>query len=140
MVLKKKKKVKKPAKKRVVKKKATRSKTSSKKVIKRKKISFKKKAVKKLAPKKKLKKKLSKENIIGEITHYFPHVRAGVVKLKGPLVLGDTIKIKGHTTDLIQTVTSIQIDRENIPQAKKGDEIGIQVNSRVRKKDLVIKV
>ena len=77
--------------------------------------------------------------IIGEVTHYFPHVRAAVIKLKAPLTVGDKIKIKGHTTDFTQVITSMQIDRVPITGAKKGDEIGLQVNSRVRQQDKVYK-
>ncbi len=79
------------------------------------------------------------EKIIGEITHYFPKVRAGVIKLTEPLSVGDTIKIKGHTTDFTQKVTSLQIDRAPLSAAKKGDEIGLLVQNRVRRKDIVIK-
>jgi len=78
--------------------------------------------------------------LIGLITHYFPHVQAAVIKLKSPLAKGDTVKIKGHTTDITQTVTSMQIDRVDIQTAKKGDEIGLQVSSRVRQEDKVYKI
>ncbi|MDD5465343.1 MAG: hypothetical protein PHP73_03265 [Candidatus Omnitrophica bacterium] len=79
-------------------------------------------------------------NLIGIVTHYFPHVQAAVIKLKGPLAMGDTIKIKGHTTDFSQAVTSMQIDRVVISSAKKGDEIGLQVTSRVRQGDKTYKL
>jgi putative protease len=84
--------------------------------------------------------KKAKENVIGIVTHYFPKVRAAVVKLKAPLAVGDTVKIKGHTTDFTQDITSLQIDRVPITQAKKGQEIGLLVNSRVRQHDIVCKV
>ena len=118
-----------------------------------------KKAVKKLSTHKKLGKSLRKAqgkpalkkkpakksakpagNLIGLVTHYFPHVQAAVIKLKKPLANGDTVKIKGHTTDLTQTVASMQIDRVEIQTAKKGDEIGLQVASRVRQGDKVYKI
>ena len=77
---------------------------------------------------------------IGKVTHYFPHVKAGVVKVtNGSLSVGDTIQIKGHTTDFKQTVVSLQLDHEPIRKAKKGEEVGIQVKSRVRQNDLVYK-
>ncbi len=111
-----------------------------------------KKSVKKLSRKKISKKtQLSKNKpaikkttkvegkLIGLTTHYFPHVQAAVIKLKGPLAKGDTVKIKGYTTDLTQTVASMQIDRVDIQTAKKGDEIGLQVASRVRQGDKVYK-
>ena len=100
-------------------------------------------ARRKIASKKKptVKKSAKKEgNLIGLITHYFPHVQAAVIKLKKPLAAGETVKIKGHTTDLTQIVTSMQIDRVDITSAKKGDEIGLKVSSRVRQHDKVYKV
>ena len=114
-----------PAKKRpAIKKKAGAVKKAKKRVIK-------KKAVKKKAA--------AKQPTLGIVTHYFPQVNAAVIKLKGPLALGETIKIKGHTTDLTQQVDSMQIDRVPITQAKKGQEIGLLVSSRVRQHDLVYK-
>ena len=80
-----------------------------------------------------------KENVIGTVTHYFPHVKAAVVKLKAPLAVGDMIKVKGHTTDFTQPITSMQLDHEDISVAKKGMEIGLQVISRVRQHDKVCK-
>lgn len=84
-------------------------------------------------------KKRSESGVIGKVTHYFPHVNAAVIKLKTPLGIGDTIRIKGHTTDIKETVTSMQIDRAPITVAKKGDEIGLLVSSRVRAGDKVYK-
>ena len=126
-----------------------------KKTVRRKKVS-KKRVVKKITRKKVVKKVIKKSvkkarkaaprvkkvegKVIGKVTHYFPHVNAGVIKLKAPLAVGDTIKIKGHTTDLTQTITSMQIDRVPITQGKKGDEIGLLVDSRVRGNDIVYKV
>jgi putative protease len=72
------------------------------------------------------------------VTHYFPHVQAAVVKVKKPLTLGDTVLIKGSTTNFEQRVESMQIDHVAIQQAKKGDEIGLQVNDRVREHDLLL--
>lgn len=122
----------------------------------KKKPLHKKSASKKITPRKKLstvkrtqtKKEMFKPSLpegpkpkpIGKITHYFPRVMAGVVKLSAPLSIGDSIYIKGHTTDFKQTVTSIQIDRVPIKQAKKGQEIGLLVISRVRRGDKVYKL
>ena len=79
--------------------------------------------------------------VIGKITHYFPKVKAGVMKItKKTLVLGDMIHIKGHTTDFKQKVNSIQLDRIPLKKASKGQEIGLRVKSRVRQNDVVYKV
>jgi len=78
---------------------------------------------------------------IGAVTHYFPHVEAAVVKLtKGSLSTGDTIIIKGHTTDFKEKVNSLQLDHAPIQNASVGQEIGLKVKSKVRDKDLVYKI
>jgi len=102
-----------------------------------------KKTVRKTSKKTDTRKKLiaaMEGTLVGEITHYFPQVNAAVVKLQIPLAVGDTIKVKGHTTDFTQPIVSLQIDRAAVPAAKVGDEIGLQVKSRVRRGDIVTKL
>ena len=66
---------------------------------------------------------------------------AGAILIKkGTVALGDMLHIKGHTTDLKQKVTSLQIDRAPVEKAGKGDEIGLLVKKRVRINDKVYKV
>ena len=118
-------------------------KKSVKKPVKNKPVA--RKSVKKAPAKKRANKKTAisksklKVTVIGIITHYFPKVRAAVIKLKAPLAVGETIKIKGHTTDFTQNVSSIQLEHSTLKEAKKGQEIGLLVNSRVRQHDLVYK-
>ena len=79
--------------------------------------------------------------LVGKITHYFPHVKAGAILIgTGQLAVGDMIRIKGHTSDFKQKIASMQIDRVPVEKAKKGDEIGILVKSRVRIHDKVYKI
>lgn len=110
-------------------------------------LKGKKKAVKKVLSKKTIKKKPERVSrkkeakvIIGKFTHYFPHVKAGVLQLKAPLKAGDTIRIKGHTTDFTETVCSMQINHLPIEEAKRGQEIGLSVSSRVRRGDIAYKM
>jgi len=119
-----------------------------KKVVKKKtaaksrKTVVKKKVVKKIA-KKQAKKSVGLEGAmekIGEVSHYFPKVKAAAVKLKkSGLKVGDRIYIKGHTTDFKEKVVSIQLDHSKIAEGKKGQEIGLSVKSRVRAGDSVYK-
>ncbi len=75
------------------------------------------------------------------IVHYFPQVKAGVIKItNGTIAVGDNLYIKGHTSDFKQPVISIQIDRVAVKEAGKGQEIGLLVKSRVRINDLVYKI
>ena len=109
----------------------------------------KKRSVKRISKKKTIKKKKAKKataksrgvspaKVIGVVTHYFPHVEAAVIKLKKPLSVGDTVLIKGHTTDFEQKIESMQVDHVPIQKAKKGDEIGLMVSKRVREHDLIL--
>ncbi|PIP18612.1 MAG: hypothetical protein COX41_07265 [Candidatus Omnitrophica bacterium CG23_combo_of_CG06-09_8_20_14_all_41_10] len=131
-------------KKKVIKKKLAKKKTVKKSPAKKRVVKI--KQVKKARPKLKTKPKANKpagkikeEKLIGVITHYFPHVQAAVIKLKAPLSAGDKIRIKGHTTDFTQVITSMQIEHVNITSAEPGQEIGLLVNSRVRQHDKVSK-
>lgn len=81
------------------------------------------------------------EKKIGVISHYFGKISvAGIEIEKGKLEAGDTIRIKGHTTDFTQVIKSMQIDLQTVEVAKKGDSIGIKVSERVREHDEVYKV
>jgi putative protease len=81
-----------------------------------------------------------KEEQIGKITHFFPHIPAGVITLEKELKLGDTIHIKGHTTDLTQVIDSMQIDNAAVERGAKGDEVAVKLQQRVRINDEVYKV
>jgi len=76
----------------------------------------------------------------GKVIHYFKNINVGVIALSGALSVGDSIKIKGMTTDFDQKVDSMQIDKNKIEKGKKGQEIAIKVSGQVRKGDIVYKV
>ena len=78
---------------------------------------------------------------IGEITHFFPHVKVAVIKLKkSGICLGETIYVKGHTTEFEQKITSMQVNHKPVEKAEKGHEIGLKVKSKVRHGDKVYKI
>lgn len=77
---------------------------------------------------------------IGQVSDFFARPVVAGIKLSQPLKLDDVIHIKGHTTDLEFSVTSIQIDNKNVTQANADDLVGIKVADRVRRGDIVYKV
>lgn len=78
---------------------------------------------------------------IGVIQNYFDKIGVGAIELTaGELSVGDTIHIKGHTTDISTTVDSIQMEHQAVEKAKKGDMIGIKLPERVRRHDKVFRV
>lgn len=76
---------------------------------------------------------------VGEISHYFPKVRAAVLVCKSTVSIADAIWIKGNTTDFRQTVSSLQINRQPIERAGKGQEIGLGVLKDVRVGDKIFR-
>ena len=78
---------------------------------------------------------------IGTVTHYFNDLHvAGVVITDGELHKGDTIHVKGHTSDFEQKVESMEIDNEAVEVAKAGDQIGLVVIEHAREHDTVYMV
>jgi len=80
------------------------------------------------------------EEIIGEVSDFFSHPVVAGIELMAALKVGDKIRIKGHTTDLEMTVDSMQINNEQVAEAKPGDSIGVKVSERVRSGDKVYKI
>ena len=82
-----------------------------------------------------------KENYIGSISNYFSNISVAAFEIEsGKLKAGDTVHIKGNTTDITETVSSIQMEHEMIETAKKGDDIGLKVSQKVRGGDKVFVV
>ncbi len=81
-----------------------------------------------------------KEKEIGKVLSYFTHVDVAALELKGKIKIGDKIHIKGNTTDFTQKIESMQIDRKDVREGKKGDNIGLKVSERVRPNDKVFLV
>ena len=77
------------------------------------------------------------EKKIGEIGHYFTDISVAVLNLNEPLEVGERIKILGSSTDFCQTVTSMEIDHEDVTRAEPGQEVAIKVEDSVRVGDEV---
>jgi len=77
---------------------------------------------------------------IGEIFSYYSKIGVAAIKLKSALKKGDKVHFKGNTTDFEQTIKSMQIEHKSVEKAKKGDDLGIKVDDRVRPGDKIYKV
>ncbi len=80
------------------------------------------------------------EKLVGKISHFFNKISVGIIELSDELKTGDKIHIKGHSTDFEQEVASIQVEHQDVPEAKKGDSVGIKVDQAVKEHDEVYKV
>ena len=81
------------------------------------------------------------ESEIGVVTHYFGHVSVAAISLTaGDMAVGDTIHVKGHTSDFTMLVESMQIEHAQVSVARKGQNVGIRVPARAHEHDKVFKV
>ncbi len=77
---------------------------------------------------------------IGKVSNYFGKAQVAAIELTGNLKLNDKIHIKGHTTDVYEVVTSIQVEHQSVNGAHAGDNVGIRVTSHVRDHDEIFLV
>jgi translation initiation factor IF-2 len=81
------------------------------------------------------------EQKVGRVTHYWSKIGvAGIEITGGELRVGDTIRFKGHTTDLTERLDSMQVEHQPVAVARAGDAIAVKVTDHVRDHDDVFKV
>jgi len=74
---------------------------------------------------------------VGVVTHYFDRISVAVLKVSGPLKIGDSIRFAARQGDFVQMVISMQINRKDILKAPKGSEIGLKTLRPVSEGDKV---
>ena len=80
------------------------------------------------------------EQEVGKVMDFFARPVVAGIDMTGTLKVGDKIHIKGHTTDIEMVIASMQVNNQNVTEAKKGDSVGVKVPDRVRAGDTVYKV
>lgn len=75
--------------------------------------------------------------VIGQVTHYYSKIGVAIISLEAGLKVGDRIAVVGSTSDLEQDVKSMQVEHQNIDEAKAGDLVGLKVKDKVREGDTV---
>jgi hypothetical protein len=143
---------KKTAKKKVVAKKKAAKKKAAKKAVKKKAAAKARPVSKKAAPPKPLmvtpgppsgsippvEEPAQNEVAAGVVTHYYSHLGVAVIQVnKGEIKVGDTIHLKGHTTDFIQLVDSMEYEHQHIDRAPAGRSVGLKVKDHAREHDIV---
>ena len=78
---------------------------------------------------------------IGAVRHFFDKISVVLIELTaGDLAIGDTIHIKGHTTDVTSKVETLQIEKDKLTKAVKGQSVGTKIPGKAREHDKVFKV
>ena len=84
----------------------------------------------------------AQERRIGVVTHYYSHLSVVAMQLEPGATLreGDTIHIRGHTTDFTQKVDSLEVNHALVNEAGPNDDFGLKVSEHAREHDTVYKV
>ena len=80
------------------------------------------------------------EQEIGIVTHFFKGPSVAIVRLTADIKIGDALRFVGHTSDFTERVTSMQVDHKPVEAAAAGQDVAVQVVSRARPHDKVLRV
>jgi len=84
---------------------------------------------------------MASEEKVGTVTDYYAKIGVAAITLAdGALQVGDTIRVRGHTTDLTQPVESLQVEHQPVQRAERGSQVAVKVRERVRKHDEVLRL
>jgi len=79
------------------------------------------------------------EQEIGKITHFFSKISVAVLSLTAGLKVGEKIRIEAMEP-FVQVVKSMQVEHDELKEAKAGDDIGVKVDRPCRDGDKVVKL
>jgi translation elongation factor EF-1alpha len=79
------------------------------------------------------------EKQVATIMHYFDKIGVAVLKLSGNLKVGDKLRIEA-AEPFVQAVSSMQVNKLPIKEAKPGDDIGMKTDKPCKEGDKVIKL
>ena len=81
------------------------------------------------------------EERIGSVIKFFDKTSIAVVKLEfGDITVGDTLRIKGSSSDFTQKVGMMEFDHQPVRKATRGQFTGIKFSQAAKPFDLVYKV
>jgi len=82
-----------------------------------------------------------KKHFVGKIKHYYPEINVATIKLNSELKVGDEICVIGKTTGIVYgKIKTMEKNKKQISKAGKNQEVGINLNKKVRKNNEVYKI
>ena len=79
------------------------------------------------------------EKQVGRIVKFFPNISVAVLGPAEKMSVGDRILIRG-SSEVEQTVDSMQINHQNVESVKAGEEFGMKTLGPVKKGDIVYRI
>ncbi|OGR89851.1 MAG: hypothetical protein A3J74_08505 [Elusimicrobia bacterium RIFCSPHIGHO2_02_FULL_57_9] len=77
---------------------------------------------------------------LGKVGDYYSQSGAISLVLEASLAVGETIRVKGHSTDLTQKVEHIEFEHQSVHSASAGETVGIKIVDKCRIGDAVYKI
>lgn len=82
--------------------------------------------------------RIVKPKPLGKVVHYYDRLGVAIIELQKGLKVGDIVLFRRGEQEFAQPIASMQIDRESVGKAKKGDAVGIKVAQPVKEGALVL--
>src|SRR2546429_9923750 len=74
---------------------------------------------------------------VGEVFHFYGKIGVAAIRLTDDgIAIGDTVQIQGPSTNLEQTVDTLQMENAVVSRAERGQEVGLKVSERFLEMDL----
>ena len=72
--------------------------------------------------------------------HFYPRAGAAIVALTRPIHRGDTIHVRGQTTDFVQPVSELALEGAPVAEGTPPQQVGVRFEQRARAGDRVFRV
>lgn len=86
---------------------------------------------------------MTEENkvLVGKVLHYFGNIGVAALSISGELKVGDKISVERPDGEKVleQTVSSMQINKAEVKEAKAGEDVAIKMEGKVHEGNLVYK-
>lgn len=69
--------------------------------------------------------------IVGKVEQFYEKISVAAISLSAGLKVGDVIEIGDDEEAVRQRISSMQIERVDVPEAKEGDAIGVKLKYKV---------
>lgn len=77
---------------------------------------------------------------VGKVTHFYGKIGVAIIEVSDTMKVGDQIKFQSGDHEFEQPVDSMQVEHQNVQEAKSGDVVGLKANEKVQEGALVFKV
>jgi len=77
------------------------------------------------------------KRLVGVVRHFYQKIGVAVLDLESDLRVGQRISVEGPETDVQETVVSMQVDKEQVEEARAGSQVAVKMEGKVREEDHV---